>query len=49
MLNSTLTNMLCEGEQTKICHNFVNIMIQSKPQTGSNGMDGSYIDGATLQ
>ena len=36
-------NLLCDGEQIKECHNCGNAIIQGESQTGSIGMDGSFV------
>ena len=36
-------NLLCDGEQSKECHNCRNAMIRDESQTGSIGMDGSFV------
>ena len=36
-------NFLCEGEQTKKCHNCGNAIVRGESQTGSIGMDGSFV------
>jgi hypothetical protein len=36
-------NLLCDGEQIKECHNCGNAIIRGESQTGSIGMDGSFV------
>ena len=36
-------NLLCEGEQTKECHNCGNAIVRDKSQTGSIGMVGTFV------
>ena len=44
-------NLLCEGEQTKECDNCENAIVRGESQTGSIGMDGSFVGqfGGALQ
>ena len=36
-------NLLCDGEQIKEYHNCGNVIIRGESQTGSIGMDGSFV------
>ena len=36
--------LLCEGEQTKECHNYSNTIVRSESQTSFIGIDGSFVE-----